>query len=157
MTADEFEIEDREHDEVDALLTDYVAILLSKYDELLGDEDASDKEIGSVRIIIDDGKAQEHINRRCKNHGTLLLSMPTLYDANVIEYRLAQWAIDYGNLEAVVMSLRPGSRCPDYDEYIANATEEVSSVLINALVIPPKSYMGINLRRAVTRKMQHYC
>jgi hypothetical protein len=137
-------------EEVDALLTEYIGVLLSRYDAFLDDPpDDPNEELGSIRILVDDGVIAAYLNKYCRDNSTFLMCLPTIRDANEIEYRLAQWAVDVEMLREVITSFRPGDACEEYTDYLSQAVSEISDIFLRALVIPPTSFIGIHLNWAV--------
>lgn len=137
--------------EMDGLITEYIGLLLDHYDECLEDpRDDPGKRIGSIRIIVDDGTIAAHVNERLPSTRMLLLCLPTLFDAQEVEYMFAQWAIDRSTLREVVGMFRPNYPDPEfYDHYVDQAIDEIADVFLRAMVIPPNSYMGMQLQKAV--------
>lgn len=143
-----------ESQEVNDLLIGYIVVLLDRYDECLNEGvDEPDEAIGQITILVDDGTVGARLNERHeeKNGGlqTFLLCMPTFWDAKSIEYLLAQWAVDNDTLADIVRLLRPDY--PDaeyYDTYIEQAVDEIACVFLNTIIIPPGSFMDIQLRNA---------
>lgn len=137
--------------EIDNLITEYIGVLLDRYDILLEDpSDVPEELLGAIRIIVDDGTVGARLNERFSAHAMILLCLPTLSDANELEYILTQWAADPEMLEEVIRAFRPShSDLEFYDHYIDQAVDEVAEVFFHTVVIPPDSLIYAQLCEAV--------
>lgn len=139
-----------EEPSVDALLTAYIGVLLSRYDKCVEEEEqgAEPEPLGSVYILEDNGTIGTRVSNRC-GEKTLVVCMPDILNAKKMEYIFTEWAVDHETLVDVVRAYRPPQEpYGEYEAYVAQVTCEISHILMGATIIPKGSYMHDRLRKA---------
>ncbi len=139
-----------EEQNIDALLTAYIEVLLRRYDTCIAEEaaGAEPEPLGSIYILEDDGTVGMRVGNRC-GEKTLVVCMPDLLNAKKMEYIFTEWAVAPDMLGDVVRSYRPlqGPR-NEYEAYVAQVTDEISNIFLGATIIPKESFVYDRLRKA---------
>lgn len=126
------------------VIANCIEVLLRSLDVRIADRfnDDPNEHIGKVRIIVDKrgligGRVkQQGQHPKC---GTFFMCVGTATEGYQMEFLLAEWAYNTSLIEMAIKNLQPKYADPEWEEDLSIAAEEVSNVLIRAVVITPGS------------------
>lgn len=143
--------------EMDEVITQCIALLLNVLSARIeDDEDDREMALGAIRIISDpQGGVGERVAEKGadQKYAMFFACVPCEEDADELEYKLTQWAIDPEQIKMTIQSLQPAYNRGEFADDLDEAAERIAEVLYTATIIPKGSPVYELLHKSVAR----YC